>query len=174
MYLYERLGDRQAEPGPPSAGPAVEQVEDQFSLLRRYPWAGVGDGELDLVGVSASGHGFYDDLGSRRAVPGSVLEQVRQRLGDERRVHLEGRKVLGDDPSQARGVERGLDQRGGLINEVVYHDRLAFWPAGPGFESPKLEHGAHKARQAVGLLLDRLQEVAAGCFSEHDPWLSQV
>ncbi len=109
-----------------------------------------------------------------RAVPGGVLEQVRQRLGDEGGVDLGRREVGGDHLSQAGGVECAVHERSGFVDEVLHHDRLAFRASGTCLEPPEVEHGADEAGQAIGLLLDRLEQFTTGRVCEHYPRLSQV
>ena len=67
----------------------MEQIEDKLPLVWRDARARIGDRELDSVDESGAPRSLDEDLGSGRAVPGSVLKQVGERLGDERGVHLD-------------------------------------------------------------------------------------
>ncbi len=174
MGLDERLGNRQSEAGASAIGATVEQLEDQLALVGRDPWARIGDRDLDLVLRSSAARRLHEDLGIGRAVPGGVLQQVRQRLGDECGVHLERGKVCCHDPAQSRRVERALDECSGFVDKVVGCERLALRLERARLEPPKVEHGGDKARQSVGLFLDGLEQVPACGFGEDDGRFSKI
>ncbi len=167
MGLGEGFGDRKSQAGAPAVGPAMEQLEDALALVGRDSRARIRDGDLDVARPGPARR-LHQDLGAGRAVPGGVLEQVGQGLGEQGRVHLELRQVRRHGPAQSRGVEGALDKRSGFVDEVVHHDRLAFRLERTRLEAPQLEHGADEACQAVGLLLDRLEQVTARRVGEHD------
>ena len=108
------------------------------------------------------------------AVPGGVLEQVRQYLCHENGVDLERREVRRHGAAQPGRVDGAFDEGGRFVDEVVHRDELALWSKRSGFEPPQVEHRADEAGQAVGLFLDRLEQIRTRRLTQSEPWLAEI
>ena len=113
-------------------------------------------GILDRQHDAAAGRTFGRDADSLSGrVPGSVLEQVREDLVDEDRVHAHRRQIVRDRDLDHRGREhrcQAFDHRVDQIGQVVQFERRVQRPA---FDAAQIEHVAHETAQALRLRVDR-------------------
>jgi two-component system sensor histidine kinase KdpD len=110
--------------------------------------------------VPAEGTRLDPDAVARRRPADGVLDHVGHRPFEQRRVGLDGGKRLGHvevDPGRPRS-EAGHGGEDDLLEADRPHDELE----GTGLESAHVQQVADERVEAIGLLIDRREELAPG------------
>ena len=160
---HERVHDRQAEPGAGGVGARVEArelLEDALALLRRDAGPVIGDADLHSGWVRHRSGG-HEDLGARRREPQRVLEQVAEDLLDHLDVDLHVAELQRDVEPDAVGARQWAEPADRGLGEVAQVDGLAVDVERAGADPAELEDVGDQPFEAVGLVVDRVEELGA-------------
>ena len=120
----------------------------------------IGDADLHSGWVRHRSGG-HEDLGARRREPQRVLEQVAEDLLDHLDVDFHVAELQRDVEPDAVGARQWAEPADRGLGEVAQVDGLAVDLERAGADPAELEDVGHQPFEALGLVVDRVEQLGA-------------